>query len=150
MGGFPNFAGHNTQSDLHRDGKNIVFKFVLTHKPKRMIFGGVLIGMGITITRYGALMSLRQPAVAVLNWWMALVTLAIAIVLSIAAFYLIFRVLMWKPKLQLVRVLSFVVMGLAMAGTHYAGTFAVRYRYDTNAEDGTPSQQFCQRRNLTC
>lgn len=122
---------------MHRDGKNIVFKFVLTHKPKRMIFGGIIIGVGITITRYSALMSLRQPAVAVLNWWMALVTLAIAIVLSITAFYLIFRVLMWKPKMQLARVLSFVVMGLAMAGTHYAGTFTVRYRYDSDAEDGT-------------
>ena len=89
-----------TQSDLHRDGKNIVFKFVLTHKPKRMVFGGILVGVGMAVTRYSALMSLRQPAVAVFNWWMGLVTLAIAIVLSIVAIYIVFRVLMWKPKLQ--------------------------------------------------
>ena len=41
---------------------------------------------------------------------------------------------------QSVRMLSAVVMGLAMAGMHYAGTMTVRFRYEQDAEDGASYQ----------
>lgn len=78
-------------------------------------------------------MIIWHPGIIFASWVVGCVT-------ATAAFFIIFRGLVWRPNSQAFRVASAMVMGAAVCGMHYTGMAAASYKYDAGAWDGTCSE----------
>ncbi len=83
------------------------------------IFGGLILGIGVTAMHYLGVFAMRMPAEIIWNFWMVGLSGAIAIAASAAALWLAFNVESEKQ-----RILAALIMGGAICGMHYVGTAA--------------------------
>jgi len=105
---------------------------VVVNRPKlglaRLVPGGMLMGGAIAGMHYIGMASMRVEATLRYNAWIVAVSVLIAIVASLAALWLAFR---FRSDVtatgRLLKVLSAVVMGVAVSGMHYTGMAAARF-----------------------
>ncbi len=94
----------------------------------RLIVGGVLMGSGIGIMHYTGMAAMRMDALMFYDPVMFIVSVLVAVVLSIIALYTKFRATSHTQSLVHWTTLgAAVVMGLAVSGMHYTGMAAARF-----------------------
>jgi diguanylate cyclase (GGDEF)-like protein/PAS domain S-box-containing protein len=103
--------------------------FALSHYGnglRPMLAAGLLAGLGVVVMHYTGMAAMRMPGIRIsYDPWLVAASVAIAIVAATAAFWLAFRTTKtWE------RLVSAVVMGMAIAGMHYTGMAAATFRMD--------------------
>lgn len=94
----------------------------------RLIFGGVLMGLGVTGMHYAGMAAMLMPADTVYNNTLVVTSAGIAVVASIVALWLAFNLRGWAQMLG-----SALVMGVAVCGMHYTGMLAASFIPDKSA-----------------
>ena len=108
--------------------KRIAFK-ALFARPWYIIAGGIISGGGVAKTHYWGVDSKFKDHYFI-EWDYALVVLSIVIsVLQfVVGFWLVFRLLQWKPKKESHRLLSAVCLTVGCLALHYVGMLGARYK----------------------
>lgn len=91
----------------------------------KLVSGGVYMGLGVAGMHYLGMYAMRLPATQSYNGSLVAVSVAIAIVASVAALWLAFNL---RGRWQMIG--SALVMGLAVCGMHYTGMVAVDFLPD--------------------
>ncbi|HEX4049778.1 MAG TPA: EAL domain-containing protein [Steroidobacteraceae bacterium] len=100
--------------------------------PKRLILGGLLMGLGISAMHYTGMAAIEVVPEIRYQPWLVAASVAIAVGASIAALWLAFNLRHGQTRtLLLSRLGAAVLMGLAIAGMHYTGMAASAFA--TNA-----------------
>ncbi|KYC37504.1 PAS domain S-box protein [Scytonema hofmannii PCC 7110] len=96
---------------------------------RRLLFGGVLMGLGIAAMHYIGMAAMRIEAHIHYNPVLFLLSVGIAIAAAIAALWIAFHKRMQTSRTERSsRILSALVMGSAIAGTHYTGMAAASFQ----------------------
>jgi NO-binding membrane sensor protein with MHYT domain len=98
--------------------------------PRRLVFSGVFMGLGIAAMHYTGMAAMRGHAVLSYNWLFVALSLAVAIGASTAALWLAFRTTDLWQKLA-----AAVLMGLAISGMHYTGMRAAIFVAHSTVEE---------------
>mmetsp|Transcript_340 Transcript_340/g.327 ORF Transcript_340/g.327 Transcript_340/m.327 type:complete len:472 (-) Transcript_340:433-1848(-) len=97
-----------------------------------LAFGGLVTSGGVCAMHYLGMMSQRFQGHMEWDIGVIAASVAIAFVVSIVAFWILFRLLALYPYLEWLRVLSAMVMGLAVNAMHYTGVYGAKFYYDRN------------------
>jgi len=94
---------------------------------RRLIPGALILGSGIVAMHYTGMAALQvEPAIVWKMGWVAL-SVIIAMLASLAALWLTFRLRRDAAQVALMRAGAAVLMGLAIAGMHYTGMMAAQF-----------------------
>ncbi|MCO6060921.1 hypothetical protein NG726_30315, partial [Pseudomonas sp. MOB-449] len=104
-------------------------------KVSRLIPGSLVLGCGIAAMHYTGMAALLVGPGFVWAWgWVAL-SIVIALLASVAALWLTFRLRQDVGNVALMRAGAAIIMGIAIAGMHYTGMMAANFPGHT---PGTP------------
>lgn len=92
----------------------------------QQVVGSLIMGTGIAAMHYIGMAAMRLPAMMEYRWGLVALSIALAILISLVALILSFRVRQ-EEKASLRKLLSALVMGSAIPLTHYTGMWAVRF-----------------------
>ncbi|GAA6621602.1 MHYT domain-containing protein [Scytonema sp. NUACC26] len=96
---------------------------------QRLLFGGVLMGIGIAAMHYIGMAAMRMEARTHYDPVLFLLSVAVAIAASIAALWIAFHFRMQTSRTgRSSRILSALLMGCAIAGMHYTGMAAASFK----------------------
>jgi NO-binding membrane sensor protein with MHYT domain len=90
------------------------------------IAGSLIMGSGIAAMHYIGMAAMRMPAMMEYRWGLVLLSIVLAVVISLVALTLAFRVRQEK-KASIQNLLSALIMGSAIPLMHYTGMAAVRF-----------------------
>ena len=108
-------------------GKSKIKVMAMFKGLKPIAMGGVLAGAGVCVMHY---LGMQAQTFAVrMEWNIGIIaaSVLIAIVVSMVAFWIMFRLLPLFPSSEKLRVASALVMGVAVCGMHYTGMYAPTY-----------------------
>lgn len=100
---------------------------ISTKRLGRLILGGVITGSGVSIMHYIGMVAMVFDGRIIWNPFIVFLSVVIAIVASTAAFWILFRFLSIFPELEYLRLLSALIMGIAVCGMHYTGMTAASF-----------------------
>lgn len=101
-------------------------------KASRLLPGSLALGCGIAAMHYTGMAALLVQPGIIWNWhWVAL-SVAIALLASVAALWLTFHLRRDGGQMALLRAGAAIVMGIAIAGMHYTGMMAAHFPHDTH------------------
>jgi NO-binding membrane sensor protein with MHYT domain len=104
--------------------------------PRRLVFSGIFMGLGIAAMHYTGMAAMRGHAALSYNWLFVALSLVVAVGASTAALWLAFRTTDLWQKLA-----AAVLMGLAISGMHYtamrAAIFVAHSTVDEAQEDAS-------------
>ena len=100
----------------------------------RLILAGIFVGLGVAGMHYTGMFAMQMQADIVWNWTIISASVAIAIVASIVALWLLVHV---KHLWQMV--VSALVMGVAVCGMHYTGMMAADFANNPNLSPIQPT-----------
>jgi PAS domain S-box-containing protein len=107
---------------------------------QRLLIGGVLMGIGIASMHYVAMAAMRMEAVTRYNPVLFLLSVAIAILGSIIALFIAFKLRLKFSKVHLRRkILSASVLAAAISGMHYTGMASASF-IPIQVKTGTPQE----------
>jgi len=99
---------------------------------RRLSTGAVILGTGIVAMHYTGMAALQvEPAIVWDMRWVAL-SVVIALLASLAALWLTFRLRRDAAQVALMRAGAAVLMGVAIAGMHYTGMKAAQFPVQTH------------------
>ncbi|WP_198510334.1 bifunctional diguanylate cyclase/phosphodiesterase [Bacillus solitudinis] len=102
--------------------------FYIASRPKRSIwsyiFSGMIMGLGISAMHYVGMAAMKMEADYVYRPWVFTASVCIAIIVSLVAIY-IFSTKQQFMRNFLIKGITAVVMGLAVASMHYTGMEAI-------------------------
>lgn len=104
--------------------------------PWALVTGGSVMGMGIASMHFVGMAAMRLPAHSVWNASKVVLSVFIAITVSIVALHLTFQLRRETRSFTRRKCGSAVVMGLAIAAMHYAGMAAVTFHGTTSSDPG--------------
>mmetsp|Transcript_14762 Transcript_14762/g.14178 ORF Transcript_14762/g.14178 Transcript_14762/m.14178 type:complete len:388 (+) Transcript_14762:94-1257(+) len=105
----------------------------LCKDPYRIILGGFVTAAGILVMHYIGMMAMVFKGTMVVDTGLVAASVIIAIVASVAAFWILFRLLALFPNNESFRFLGSIVMAIGISGMHYTGARAVNYDYNPNS-----------------
>ncbi len=101
-------------------------------KASRLLPGSLALGCGIAAMHYTGMAALLVQPGIIWSWhWVAL-SVAIALLASVAALWLTFHLRRDGGQMALLRAGAAIVMGIAIAGMHYTGMMAAHFPHDTH------------------
>ncbi|MFU9135446.1 putative bifunctional diguanylate cyclase/phosphodiesterase [Erwinia tasmaniensis] len=93
----------------------------------RLIFGALVLGSGVASMHYIGMAALMLAPGIDWNWCWVVVSVVIALLASVVALWLAFRLRQGNGRLGLLRAGAAMVMGAAIAGMHYTGMAAANF-----------------------
>jgi NO-binding membrane sensor protein with MHYT domain len=105
----------------------------LCKDPYPLILGGFTAAAGILVMHYIGMMAMVFQGTMIVDTGLVAASVIIAIVASVTAFWILFRLLALFPNYELFRLLGSIVMAIAISGMHYTGAAAVNYDYNPNS-----------------
>ena len=95
---------------------------------RRLWFGGALFGTGIGAMHYVGMAAYRMNGMIVYDASLFVLSLAVAILLSVVALWITFRLASWQGRWQILAPMAgAVVMGNAVSGMHYTAMAAAYF-----------------------
>jgi diguanylate cyclase (GGDEF)-like protein/PAS domain S-box-containing protein len=94
---------------------------------RQQAIGGVVMGGGIAIMHYTGMAAMRLPAMMEYHWDRVLLSVVLAVVISLVALLLVFR-LRQEERTSVRKIGSALLMGAAIPLMHYTGIWAVTFR----------------------
>ncbi len=107
--------------------------------PMRTGIGGLLMGSGIACMHYVGMEAMRLPAMCHYSVWIVVLSVVLAIVISLVALWLTFHLRTQAKATRWRKLGSAVLMGAAIPVMHYTGMAAVTFRPMASAVDLTYS-----------
>jgi NO-binding membrane sensor protein with MHYT domain len=95
-----------------------------------LITGGIITASGIVTMHYIGMMAVVFPGTITWNIGLVFSSVIIAIVASIGAFWILFRLLALYPDNEMFRLAGSIVMAVAISGMHYSGAAAAEFNYE--------------------
>jgi NO-binding membrane sensor protein with MHYT domain len=92
-----------------------------------ILLGGLVTGFGVCLMHYIGMMSMTMNMSITWNASLVTASVIIASVASIIANWILFRLLALYPKREFLRVISALLMCVAVCGMHYTGMMAATY-----------------------
>lgn len=92
-----------------------------------LVFGGFITGFGVCLMHYVGMMSMTLNMAITWDTGIVAASVIIACLASIAANWILFRLLALYPRREYLRILSAVLMCIAVCGMHYTGMMAASY-----------------------
>lgn len=117
--------------------KHYLMKVALLRGTGPLLFGGVITGGGVCVMHYIGMMAMHSKMKVHWDVGLVVASVVIAVIAATAAFWIIFRVLALYPAVESLRLLSALVMSLAVCGMHYTGLVAATYTIDTSPPEPT-------------
>jgi NO-binding membrane sensor protein with MHYT domain len=105
----------------------------LCKDPYPLILGGFVTAAGILVMHYLGMMAMVFQGTMIVDTGLIAASVIIAIVASVAAFWILFRLLALFPNDESFRFLGSIVMAIGISGMHYTGAAAVNYDYNPNS-----------------
>jgi len=102
-----------------------------TLRGANLVKGGILMGFGISAMHYTGMFAMEAYPPIHYDPWLFTASVGIAIVASIAALWIAFTLRSEVSWWLYARLLSAIVMGVAITGMHYTGMAAARFAPDT-------------------
>ena len=93
--------------------------------PLKLVGGGLLMGVGVAGMHYTGMAAMQMPAKISYDMNIVAISVAIAVLASIAALWLAFKMRGTLPMLA-----SALIMGVAVSGMHYTGMVAAQIQHD--------------------
>jgi PAS domain S-box-containing protein len=112
--------------------------FVVSRKKldlPRAVVGGVIMGGGIATMHYTGMAAMRLPAMCSYDPWLLTLSVAVAIVISLAAIWLTFHFREEAKASAAWKAVTAVVMGAAIPVMHYTGMAAARFAPSSISQD---------------
>jgi two-component system sensor histidine kinase/response regulator len=106
-----------------------------TLRPRTLAAASVFMGTGISAMHYIGMGAMRLPAMCRYDPRMVAASIAVAVVVSVVALLLTFRLRRTQNDFSHVKIASAVLMGLAVASMHYTGMAAVSFVPSALTED---------------
>jgi NO-binding membrane sensor protein with MHYT domain len=119
--------------------KKILFKLILLRNPLPLIVGGSIMGSGVLVMHYIGMMAVSTKAVIHWNVGIVAASVVFAVVASMAAYWILFRLLALYPAMESLRVGSACVLTIAVCAVHYIGMAAASYSYDSDITNPSSS-----------
>lgn len=95
----------------------------------------LVMGAGISAMHYIGMAAMRLPAMCRFQPWIVAASVLIAIVVSVVALLLTFRLRVTPSEFSVIKIASAMVMGVAVAAMHYTGMAAVSFFASSQMED---------------
>lgn len=114
--------------------RKLAFK-ALFAKPYWIISGGLIAGTGTSVVHFwGVDAKYKDHYDIEWNYPIAAASIVISISQFIVSYWLVFRLLQWRPKKESYRILSAIIMAAGCLSLHYVGMLAAKYKpvYDTD------------------
>jgi two-component system sensor histidine kinase/response regulator len=92
-----------------------------------VIAASLVMGAGICAMHYTGMAAMRLPAMCHYNPWIVTASVVIAVVVSVVALLLAFRFRTTAREFNIGKIVSAVVMGVAVAAMHYTGMASVSF-----------------------
>jgi len=92
--------------------------------------GGIVAGSGVCLVRLLEISSIATDVEISWNWSLLFFSYVFAIMSSSFSFWILFRLLAWRPFSEILRFGSAISMTLSICGFHYASEFSCRYLYN--------------------
>jgi NO-binding membrane sensor protein with MHYT domain len=98
---------------------------------KSILFSAVTMGLGIALMHYLGMAGLEMRAIIIYQPLLVILSILIAIITSLVAIIIIYRIRqnLLRPKFT-VKTMTATIMGGAIAGMHYTGMAAARFKPD--------------------
>mmetsp|Transcript_22260 Transcript_22260/g.68626 ORF Transcript_22260/g.68626 Transcript_22260/m.68626 type:complete len:324 (+) Transcript_22260:376-1347(+) len=100
---------------------------------QHLFVGGCITAVGVCLMHYEGMRAMEFKMKMELDTAIVVVSAVIAVTAACAAFWIIFRLLVWYRN-ETLRLASAFVMGVAVNGMHYTGMAAAKYTVDCSAE----------------
>eukprot|EP01038_Epipyxis_sp_PR26KG_P008943 gene8943-12060_t len=104
-----------------------VLLYSVTKELQHLIVGGIIAGAGVCVMHYLGMEAMVFHGKIRWNISLVAVSVIIAIVAAIAAFWILFRLLSLYPKRESLRVSASFIMACAVCGMHYTGMAAASF-----------------------
>eukprot|EP01034_Spumella_vulgaris_P022942 gene22942-29127_t len=101
-----------------------------------LAIGGLCTGSGVVVMHYLGMSAIAFPGKITWDYGVIVASILIALVASMAAFWILFRLLSLYPQKELLRLGSAVVMTIAVCGMHYTGMVAATFTYSPGQSSG--------------
>lgn len=106
-----------------------------------LALGGFITAIGVCLMHYLGMAAIVTEAKLEYDIGIVSASLLIAIIAATAGFWILFRLLALYPHVELLRLVSSIVIAVAVNGMHYTGMAAVKFKYsDVGASLLPPSQ----------
>lgn len=99
-----------------------------------LMVGGLVTATGIIVMHYIGMRAVVFPGRIEWDVGAIIASVIIAILTSVAAFWILFRLLALYPHSELYRLCGAILMAVAVAGMHYTGAAAATFIYDPELE----------------
>lgn len=121
--------------EIRRSGKYDLIVKTLSQSLAPLLMAGFFLGSGVLIMHYICMWGVAFDGHTVWNEGVVSAAVIIALLVASAAFWILFRVLILFPRLEYLRILSAMIMMIAVNGTHYTGLSSATYTYDEGHVD---------------
>lgn len=96
-----------------------------------LVAGGLVAGSGVCIMHYVGMAAMEFYGRIHWNYGIIAASVIFAVLVSTIAFWILFRLLSMYPDYESLRILSALVMAIAVCGMHYGGMMAANFELDS-------------------
>lgn len=117
-----------------KQGKYAFLRETLFRRMMPLCVGGLLTALGVCVMHYTGMVAMHFNGYIVWNKGIVAGSVLIALVVSTIAYWILFRLLVVFPNMEILRIASALIASVAVNGMHYTGMAAASFVYvDTNA-----------------
>ena len=98
-----------------------------------LALGGFVTATGVCVMHYLGMAAIVTEAKLEYDIGIVAASLIIAIIAATAGYWILFRLLALYPQVELLRLVSSIVIAVAVNGMHYTGMAAVKFKYSVGA-----------------
>jgi NO-binding membrane sensor protein with MHYT domain len=129
---FVNDLQNLTISDLKKKRNLTIIKLIVTKQLGSLILGGAITGTGVVLMHYIGMAAVNFEGKINWNWGIVAASIFIAIIVATAAYWILFRLLSIFPNKEFLRIVSSMVMAIAVCGMHYTAMCAAEMEVELN------------------
>lgn len=118
-----------SMNEIRRIDYKKMLIIISTKRLGRLLLGGVITGGGVSVMHYLGMVAMIFDGRIIWNPAIVFASVLVAIIAATAAFWIFFRLLSIFPEMEVLRLLSAVIMGIAVCGMHYTGMTAATFVY---------------------
>ncbi|WP_318617412.1 EAL domain-containing protein [Sporosarcina sp. YIM B06819] len=104
--------------------------FYIANRPHKVFWlylvAGVVMGLGISVMHYVGMAAMKMDAIFVYDSWLFIASVIIAIIVSFVALF-IFSALQRYMENRFIKLMTAIIMGLAVSSMHYTGMMAISF-----------------------
>jgi NO-binding membrane sensor protein with MHYT domain len=114
---------------------NYVLSIALFRSLHRIIIGGVVTALGVSIMHFLGMSAIVTDAKIEWNGGVVFSSVLVASVASVTGYWILFRLISLYPRREILRLTSALVIAMAVTAMHFSGAAAAKFIYVDGAAD---------------